>query len=362
LNASSWITNSGGVYQFTTATPTITTNGSPVVLTNGTVSFRNVSDANVFANVAGSGNQLTNIIYQGNNTFRLNNSSNTTAVAQNYTFKPGSGTNYAALEMVNGGTLWRSEHLTVDTGGSLVASNTVGRIEAAVTNIGLIEVYHSTMTFVSNVVISGTYRSDPSTNVFLSNVFVTNGGVMVGSQYDLFDFQKNLIIQTTNNQQFDLSKSVVQFSGGGVHTNAILGQDFGAGASAPQGFAASNFSYGVLRVGATNDDVCFQCGLSPTQNALYVEWLDLTGLTNYYGSVSNMIVDLLHSPTNIDLYYALANPANDYLGGLTYQLLDCNGLPGGLLIGAIPEPNSLTLLFLGACSLLALRQRKGPSA
>src|SRR5262249_15321095 len=154
----------------------------------------------------------------------------------------------------------------------------------------------------SNVVIQGRYSSDRSTNIFSADAVITNGGwleggPLVAGQPNVFDFKRSLWISTTNSQQFDLSQSVVKFSGGNGHTNAIAGRDFGSNDLAVAGFAATNYSYGRLQIEATNDVVCFSCGNGAASNGLYFEWLDLTRLTNFYSSVSNMVVSLLHAPT-----------------------------------------------------------------
>lgn len=355
------ISNVGGIYQFTTNAPTITTNSaSPITLADGTISFRGITNASVYANVLGSGNRLTNISYSGNNTFRLNSSSNASGVAA-YTFRTGLGaTNYVALELVNGDTLWRSGTLTIGADGSLLASNTVGRVEATTTNLGSIRVVDSKLTFANKLTVSGRYVSDPSTNTFLDDVTVAAGGGLAGGAGDLFDFRESFLIHNDSNPTgvFDLASSTVSFSGGGIHTNEITGQDYGNNGALgyPDGFTVQNFSYGRLTLDSTNDVLCLGCGNLPTvaSNALYVSWLDLTALTNQ-ASVSWLVTNLFHAPTNINLYYLSTEAGNSYLGGLTYQLTDCNGDLGGFLMPAVPEPS--TLFLLTGAGLLLLRRR-----
>jgi len=62
------------------------------------------------------------------------------------------------------------------------------------------------------VTVGGRYISDPSTNTFMSNVTVTASGTLEGGYGDLFDFKKNLIINSTNNLGFNLRLSTVEFS------------------------------------------------------------------------------------------------------------------------------------------------------
>lgn len=355
------VSNHGGVYQFTTVpSPGGMSGGGVVSLTDGTLSFRNMANADVFSPVSGT---LANIAYAGHNTFRLNHSSNTASSAQNYTFQTGSGaTNFVGLELVNGTTLWRSQRLTIGSGGRLLASNTVGTVAATVTNLGAITVVHSHVTWSSNVVIAGSYRSDPSTNVFAGNVTLTTSGTLAGGADDRFDFKQSLFIGNPVNPSaaFDLASSTVSFSGDGIHTNAITGQDLGHDGALgfPDGFTAQNFSYGRLTLGSTNDRIQFVMGTGGPSNALYVTSLDLGGFTGQFASVSNMVTSLLFAPAEINIYYLSSGPGNGYLDNLTYQLAAApGGGTGGFLMPAVPEPSVATLLALAGCAMLHRRRR-----
>jgi T5SS/PEP-CTERM-associated repeat protein len=120
-SASNSVTVSGGVLQFTTAAPTITINntgdsGNAMTLTNAIISFRAVTNATVLCSK--SGNQLTNALWLGENTFRLNAATNA-AGNQDYTFANTLGaTNFAALSLHNGAS-WRGGTATIGAGGSL---------------------------------------------------------------------------------------------------------------------------------------------------------------------------------------------------------------------------------------------------
>jgi fibronectin-binding autotransporter adhesin len=345
VNGSGTLTNIGGVYQFGVANLNISlsTPGSMVV-SNGTISFRGINNANVHAHVQGAANNLTNVAFFGNNTFRLNSSSNLSS-GQDYTFDTAFGpTNYARLELVNEGALWRSARLDVGANGSLLASNTVATVAAVVTNAGAIRVVNSKITWSSNMVVRGSYVSDPSTNTFLGNVTVEPSGTLAGGAGDRFDFQRSLSIQSTNAAGFDLSRSIVAFTGGGAHTNTVTGGDFGTNF-----FPAANFAYGALEIGVT-DDLFFLSGGHTNggalANALYVNHLMLPG--DDPGFVAN-----LHSPFNI--YYLLSEhqAGNAYLGDLTYSL---DG--GGKLIPVVPEPTAAVLVMLAVCAMLGRRTEK----
>lgn len=149
--AGSTITNSGGIYQFTSATPTITTNGvagGSIFLNNGTISFRGLANVNVKGNWSGA--DLARITFSGtNNAFRLNNSSGTNT----YWFDAiaGAPTNYAGLELVNGNTAYTNGSVTIGTNGWLTFSNTTAIMWGAVTNYGQMRIHNSSVTFKTNL-------------------------------------------------------------------------------------------------------------------------------------------------------------------------------------------------------------------
>lgn len=351
-NGSGTISNRGGIFQFTLAAPSISvhTAGS-IVLTNGTVSFRDLTTA--------ATTPVSGINYFDDNTFRLNHSTNVAGLGS-YTFNSvantGNASNYQALALINGAS-WRSSTLTIGSGGSVLVSNSTSRVDATFVSTGTVKVVNSMMTFASNVVINGKYISDPSTNIFMADVTVSQSGTLAGGLGDRFEFNKSsLFIHSTNNTGFNLALSSVAFTGGGMHTNAITGADLGSNITA---FSAAyevqnNFAYGELHLGSVTDQVCFTCGVIPapgvTNNALYVGWLDLFN--------NPSLVTNLHAASGINIYYNVTDPRNAYLANTVYPLTDCNfASGGGFLMPIIPEPS--TLVFLSAAvGLLAFRRRK----
>ncbi len=160
------ITNGGGVYQFTTTSPTVTpvpAHTSLVYLTDGTISFRAVTAANVRGNWSGS--QLTNILFTGNNAFRLDSSTNATSPDQTYTFANNLGpTNYARLELFNG-SLYQGGSVTIGSGGTLALSGTPSTItNLTIASGGTLEVTvsgtnsASRLNAVGSVALGGTLR------------------------------------------------------------------------------------------------------------------------------------------------------------------------------------------------------------
>lgn len=143
------ISNNGGVYQFTITSPTVTTNtAGTITLNNGTISYRDVTAANIF------NAQVSNITFAGQNTFRLNHATN--ASIASYTFdNTGDPRNYQRLALTNGAR-WQSTTLTIGSGGALVGSGTVASDN--VTNLGTIAPGFSSgsLTFTSNLVLGAT--------------------------------------------------------------------------------------------------------------------------------------------------------------------------------------------------------------
>ncbi|MCC7519618.1 MAG: PEP-CTERM sorting domain-containing protein [Verrucomicrobiae bacterium] len=181
--AGNTISNDGGIYQFSSGTPSITPNGyGRISLTGGTISFRGVSNANVWGSLGS--NELGGILYAGNNLFRLDSASNTHAASpQDYTFASGvSPSNYVGLEMVNGSTAWRSAQLNVGTGGSLLVSNTAATMGGVLTNSGVLRVVNSAVTWLSNAVVSaGSYTFAGATNTFSEGLSIASGALFGGS-------------------------------------------------------------------------------------------------------------------------------------------------------------------------------------
>jgi hypothetical protein len=288
---------------------------------------------------------VANLGYAGNNTLRLNNSTNTSVTSYNFDSiaTTGNPTNYQGLALVNAGSRWQSATLTIGSGGTMLASNTTATVAAAFASTGSVTVVNSTITFSSNAVVSGAYVSDPSTNIFNADLTITATGYIAGSVGDLFDFKKSFIINSTNSNLFNLALSTVSFSGANAfHTNAVAGSDYGPG----QAPGDKPFSYYDLVLSNTTDQIYFTSGAAPvtSSNALYTWLVDLPNHdTNY---VAN-----LHSPFNI--YYVTSNaaPQNAYLMDKTYPLAG-----GGFLLVAVPEPSALLLVLLGALPLLYRRR------
>jgi autotransporter-associated beta strand protein len=172
-NASStgnYVTNFGGILQFITSTPTITITNYPanaLVITNGTVSFRGVDPVNLTNNWVNSGIGTNTVIWQGNNTLRLNGSTATNTLGRPYEFNTGFGpTNYVNLELL-GTSFIKGDGVTIGAAGSMLVSNGTATITGALTNNG-------------TVTLAGSPATLMATNGFYNNGLLTGSGTVSG--------------------------------------------------------------------------------------------------------------------------------------------------------------------------------------
>jgi len=399
--AGNTITNRGGVFQFSSTTITVTTNGGfgSIAIDNGTISFRDVT-VNLTNNWRGSG--LTNMAWVGNNTLRLNNASATNTLAGGYSFNSNVGpTNYARLEMINGITAVTGNGITVETGGTMLVSNTTATVAGVLTNAGSLSFVNARATFQSRVYNSGTstmlntfatfaggvvnaghWATDPTTNVF-AHFGLTNtisGGITMAAG-DVYVFTNTVtatpadfINISTNHLATDLTAGKFLFSGGlGLtQTLTVAGHDLGPGAasatnlvstSSGQPGYANNFALGTLEISNFSTvrvtDAFLELGTNDFLTAgLYLENL-------FLGENSLLII-----ATNVQVYFKnsnnwslvnirLENNQSSLFGGDDY---DYNNTISGLhQLVVVPEP-SVLLLLLGGCATLWLTRRRQRSS
>lgn len=180
-SANNYLTNNAGILQFSTATPTIaltnSTGGNNITITNGTISFRNIKNADVFMN--NRMNQTNGITYQGNNTFMLNWATNFPAAGsnQNYKFSTAYGAaNWAGLAMVNGTatvpTTYTNGAVTIESTGWVTFSNAVAVIASNFTCSGTMNVTDSTVTFNTNLTLNSGFTLNLASNTVGNTVNV----------------------------------------------------------------------------------------------------------------------------------------------------------------------------------------------
>ena len=249
------------------------------------------------------------------------------------------------LFLTQGGTNNFTRGLGMAAGSTLTFTTGTSRVDGAISNSGTINAVNANVTYGGPVVISGGYISDPSTNIFTTNVTVTASGFLQGGAGDLFQFERNLTLQSTNAGQYNLTAASVLFTNGaGRHLFDLTGSsamDLGTNFS---GIAtvSNNFAIGALTL--SPGDTLRLSGAS--SNALYVGTFDIGGL----GYTNNLALD-------VNLYYDVTLAANLWLGSNTF-LLGSGSLipyPG---FSAIPEPGAAFALSLGLGLLVWMRRGK----
>ncbi len=263
----------------------------------------------------------------------------------------------ATLLSLAANSAFGSSGLRILSGGLLQVSNGNSTVGGVVSNSGTINVVNSRVTYTAPVVIGGLYRSDPSTNTFASNLTVTASGTLQGSNGDLFVFQKDFVLQSTNRMGFNLADASVIFTNATVAgTNHILNL---AGSTAldlgsnwiSHTSLATNFAIGQLSVAAGNRlTLTGEKGV----NALYVGWLDLSAWNTNASLLTNTLLSALILP-DINLYYDKFDSNNAYLMGQVYDFSEW-GAGHGLLI-PIPEPSTMLAVGSGLVLLAFLRRR-----
>jgi autotransporter-associated beta strand protein len=141
-SAGNYLTNSGGILQFGLATPPITVSpNNTFVITNGTVSFRNVNPFNLTNNWvnSGIGTNTVNWLPGGNNTLRLDGSTATNTLVRPYQFNTGFGsTNYVALELLNTSFI-KGNEIVIGTNGTMtLVSGATAVLSGVTTNYGIL--------------------------------------------------------------------------------------------------------------------------------------------------------------------------------------------------------------------------------
>ncbi|MCC7517865.1 MAG: hypothetical protein IT578_01635, partial [Verrucomicrobiae bacterium] len=326
----------GGTIRFTTNAPDTSYTSANAFMSDSTLEFQGVDAA------ALNENAVVNFAHQGQNTLRLNSATNA-AIAYAFT----NGGRFAVLELAGVNPSWQGPSLLIGAGGELRISNATAGVNATLTNAGTIRAVNAHVTYSSPVVLGGGYLSDPSTNTFLSNLTVTSSGYLQGGAGDRFVFQRDLILQSTNTTQFDLSTAAIQFSSGSA-TNHVLNLTGGGATDLGSNWIsvaqlATNFAVGRLTLSSGNS-LQITGGAA---NAFYIGMLDLNGLgTNDLRDVLDLDVNLYYDPNAI---------GNEYLDGLIYDYAEWNG---ALIPLAIPEPSVFLALGAGLFLLALGRSRK----
>ncbi|SDW84202.1 PEP-CTERM sorting domain-containing protein [Nitrosomonas oligotropha] len=264
-------------------------------------------------------------------------------------------TNHGAYNLSGGafvaGAIDNSGTIT-QTGGTMTVNGNVinaasGKIEIAnspaiftgdVVNNGQFKTTHTTVTFSGTYTENGSYISDPSINNF-TNLIIGTSGYLVGGTGDEWHITGSFENHSLQNTLWNTANAGLFFDGGGLKSLYLAGIDEGA---SPFGFT-NNFAFGSLFL-AQGAELNILDGNATPGAAMYVEQLNLAGGVSQLSSI--------HSDYNI--YYNPALAGNAYLLGKTYAL---DG--GGLLMAAVPEPETYAMLLAGLSVLgFAIRRRE----
>ena len=174
---------SNGIWQFPYYSPSITPGiYGNIAVSNATISFRAINNADVLCNQSGKALDSTNkVAFYGNNTFMLNAATNATT-GQAYTFSTAYGaTNWAGLILTNN-AMWRGGDIVITNGtlaGAGVISNNVTMQSGSTVNANTNGQY---FLCASNITLGGTctlpngYTPSGSGVIVFSNTVGTISG------------------------------------------------------------------------------------------------------------------------------------------------------------------------------------------
>lgn len=303
------ITNINGVFQFTTAAPSIMTNaGGTIFLTNGVISYRDVANAPVLIT-----NNVSRISMFGSNTFMLNNSTN--AILSSYTFTNGFGaTNFAHLELVNGNTRWQATNTLIGATGTMIVSNTAASTFGTITNAGTIMIAGdgTTLTNEGNLILIGNGAGSEGALVNLVGTNTVSGPILLGGNSTIGSDDGKLILKgtLTNNT------SLVIVTNAGTSTVEIDSLISGTGGIVHSG-------NGTLSLASSNS---FSGNITNTSGTISIDQTyAISGLT---GST------VLNGGTLLFNVSATNTTAGVILNGGTIQETDTNLSLGALTVSA----------------------------
>jgi T5SS/PEP-CTERM-associated repeat protein len=223
------IVNDAGIFQFTIPNPSVSSlRPNSCLLTNGTISFRNVTNANPEYLVSSP----SSITFRGSNAFRLFNSAS--VLLDTYEFGTSSNNRYARLVLTNGVTLWNCTHLIINAGGELICDGTVPTIGFAggtlvVTNggkvknsVGATDFNRSMSNFSLTITGTGTLWTNSADFAVgrqgASNHCLVNGGATLQDQigymgYDITSSNNDVTVSGNDSLWVNASSLIIGQSG-----------------------------------------------------------------------------------------------------------------------------------------------------
>ncbi len=304
------ITNNGGIMQWSTNQPNFVGTANKIFFTNATMSYRAILNAPL---IMSNGMATTNIVYGGNNTYRIHSATNNAYLSWAFTNNV-HATNWANVHLTGTSPRLIITNISVGIGSEFVVTNaSSATVLGVVTNSGTTRVIDSKITWEKLFVGDGQYYSDPSTNIFLTNFTHTTAGYFTAGSNDVFQFERSYFNRSTQSNLYEVRNSEFRFiNQSGQHTWESPQAD--AGAAFPNALAISNkFLVGKVVVDVADD-------LFITNGVVYCDILALDGLAE-----TNSVT----GSAGAKLYYSSSNAANAYLLGGTYGIITPYPAGGG---------------------------------
>jgi hypothetical protein len=250
------------------------------------------------------------------------------------------------------------------------------------TNRGTVSFLSSVGTFNSVVINQGAWITDPTTNVFNSDLFVDTNAYIQAASGDVYIFKSNFVNISQRSNDFDTLGAKFIFDG----TNTVSGSsytqlfyvaglnlqatgttfmspietsptnDFIFHQTDPIFGFTNNFALGALEIG------------NPGTNSI-LALVDAFGFTNIYGAniddgkVAGLYVEnltlfgssILIISNNVQLYYK--NATNLFLDGPNQNVFLLGNASIHQLF-VVPEPSVLMFLIMGGAAIAARRKRE----
>ncbi|HNR14016.1 MAG TPA: PEP-CTERM sorting domain-containing protein [Thermodesulfobacteriota bacterium] len=220
-------------------------------------------------------------------------------------------------------------------------------INGDVVNNGTFSVHETTAVYTGTFTNNGAYISDPSIQTF-TDLVIGDSGYLVGGDGDQFLINGNFVSYSDMNTQWDTGLAEISFAAGTlVHEFHVTGLDMGADMA---GYT-DNFAWQTLSIEGSYIQLFDE---NAEGGALYVG--TVLGV-DLYDVDSDGDLDAQNITGNgLDIYYNPLLAGNEYLGGLTYALLNGGSLTP--VSSAVPAPAAMLLMGSGLICLVAVRRRR----